>query len=332
MIVALLAGPTAVGKSALALRLAEANGFEIISADSRQIYRGFRIGTGAPTEAEAARVPHHLVDFLPPSEAFSHREYPARVHALLAERPGARFLVVGGTGLYLKELLHPAAKDRGPTSAAVREEVLERMSREGSRALHAELLALDPESLRGVHPNDAYRVARRWENHLITGESYSGFAAPAAAAGAAKDPRFAHTPVLVLEEDREDLYHRIDRRVGQMMAAGWLEEVKSLMSHPAWRDFPAMSSLGYAELASVAEGAASLDEALHAIRKRTRHYAKRQATFFRHQFPEAERWKPTALRIALEAVAWDWERFRKSSGMGALERPNLDRKGLSVLL
>src|SRR5688500_16844532 len=105
MVVAILAGPTAVGKSALALRLAEANGFEILSADSRQIYRGFRIGTGAPTDAEAARVWHHLVGCLDPAEAFSHREYPARVHALLAERPDARFLVVGGTGLYLKELL-----------------------------------------------------------------------------------------------------------------------------------------------------------------------------------------------------------------------------------
>jgi tRNA dimethylallyltransferase len=330
MVVAILAGPTAVGKSALALRLAEANGFEIISADSRQIYVGFRIGTGAPTEAEAARVPHHLVGFLPPSESFSHREFPARVHALMAERPEARFLVVGGTGLYLKELLFPAAKDRGPTPAAVRDEVLERMSREGSQALHAQLLALDPDSLQGVHPNDAYRVARRWENHLITGESYSAFAAPAAeagvvdaagAAGAMKDARFADTPVLILEEDREDLYHRIDERVGEMMAAGWLDEVKALMSHPAWRDFPAMSSLGYAELASVAGGATSLEDALHAIRKRTRHYAKRQATFFRHQFPEAERWRPTALRIALEAARWDWERFRKSSRMEALEGP-----------
>ena len=154
MIVGMLAGPTAVGKSALALRLADANGWEIIAADSRQMYRGLRVGTGAPTDAELARVPHHLVGVLDPGEAFSHREYPARVRAVLAARPDARFLVVGGTGLYLKELLYPAARDRGPTPEPVRQAVRARLEKEGPAALHAELSRLDPDSLRGVHPND----------------------------------------------------------------------------------------------------------------------------------------------------------------------------------
>lgn len=304
MLLAIICGPTAVGKSALALRLAERNGCEIIAADSRQIYRGLSIGTGAPTAAERVRVPHHLVACLDPAEPFSPREYPARVHALLDARPQARFLIVGGTGLYLKALLYPAARDRGPTPEAVRLAVRERLDREGPAALHAELSRLDPESLRGVHPNDAYRVAKRWENHLITGEGYAGFAGPA------PDPAFARVPLLWMDEDREALYRRIDGRVGAMAAAGWLEETRALMAAPGWRDFPALSSLGYRQMAAVAEGSLTLAAALADIRKQTRNYAKRQTTFFRHQFPSAERWEAARLWAALEAVGWDWERFR----------------------
>ena len=125
MIATVLCGATATGKSALALRLARANGFEIISADSRQIYRGFSIGTNAPSEAELV-VPHHLIGFLDPAQVFSPRAYPGHVHALLAANPATRFLVVGGTGLYLKELLYPSAFDRGPTPEAVKMEVQEK--------------------------------------------------------------------------------------------------------------------------------------------------------------------------------------------------------------
>lgn len=302
MIAAILCGPTAVGKSALALRLAEANGFEILSADSRQIYRGLVIGTGAPSASERAQVPHHLVGFLDPSEAFSHREYPSRVHALLAERPGTRFLLVGGTGLYLKELLFPSARDRGPTPEAIRLQVKERLDREGAPALHAELMRLDPESLRGVHPNDAYRVAKRWENHLITGEGYAGFAP------SEPDPRFTSVPILRVEDERAALYARIDQRVADMVRAGWLEEVRGLMSREGWQDFPGFSSLGYREIAAVIQGA-PLAPTLADIQKKTRNYAKRQETFFRNQFPAAQGWPVARLREALEAYAWDWSAF-----------------------
>lgn len=305
MLAAILAGATSVGKSSLALRLAERNGFEILSADSRQIYRGFAVGTGAPTPAEAARVPHHLVGFLDPDRAFSPRDYPARVHALLSARPEARFLLVGGTGLYLKELLYPSVRDRGPTPEAIRREVQAHLEREGPAALHAELLRLDPDSLRGVHPNDAYRIAKRWENHLITGEGYASFAA------AEPDPRFVGLPFLWVDDEREALYARIDARVQAMADAGWLEEVRALLAaRPDWRDLPAMSSLGYREMAEVAEGRLGLPEALALIKKKTRNYAKRQRTFFRHQFPGARRFVLADLKGGLEAVGWDWEVFR----------------------
>jgi tRNA dimethylallyltransferase len=307
MIVGILGGPTAIGKSALALSLAERNGFRILSADSRQIYRGMSIGTGAPTVAERAKVPHHLVGILDPSESFSPREFPARVHAELAAHPEARFLLVGGTGLYLKELLYPAARDRGPTPEAVRKRVQDRLATEGPAALHAELSRLDPASLLGVHPNDAYRIAKRWENHLITGEGYGGFAGPAV-----MDPRFAGVPLLRLDDDRAALYARIDGRVEDMVRSGWLDEVRALMARPGWEDFPALSSLGYREMSEVVTGA-PLASALADVQKRTRNYAKRQLTFFRGQFPTAETWSVDLLRASLEAVDWDWNRFRATS-------------------
>lgn len=306
MVVAILCGATAVGKSALALRMAEANGFEIIAADSRQIYRGLSVGTGAPTPAETAKVPHHLVSFLDPSQSFSPREYPARVHALLAERPDTDFLIVGGTGLYLKELLYPAARDRGPTPEPIRSAVQERLAREGSAALHAELSLLDPESLVGVHPNDAYRVAKRWENHLITGEGYAGFAgAPSL------DTRFVGVPILWMDDEKTALYERIDRRVVEMIRAGWLEEIRTLMARQEWRDFPAMSSLGYREMAEVVQGGKTLAQVQGEIQKKTRKYAKRQVTFFRHQFPTALPWSPAGLEAALGSSGWRWDRFRE---------------------
>jgi tRNA dimethylallyltransferase len=292
--------------------LAERNGFHILSADSRQVYRGLPIGTGAPSGADLARVPHHLVGILDPSEPFSPREFPARVHAVLAAHPEERFLLVGGTGLYLKELLYPAARDRGPTPEAVRKQVQDRLAAEGPAALHAELSRLDPESLRGVHPNDAYRIAKRWENHLITGEGYGGFAGPAM-----MDPRFAGIPILRLDEDRAALYARIDKRVEDMIRAGWLDEVRALMARPGWEDFPALSSLGYREMAEVAAGLRPLHQALAEVQQKTRRYAKRQLTFFRGQFPTAEAWPVARLRAALEAVEWDWNRFQSAAAAGS---------------
>lgn len=305
MIAGILCGPTAIGKSALALALAERNGFHLLSADSRQIYRGLAIGTGAPNAADLARVPHHLIGDLDPAEAFSHREYPARAHAVLTAHPEDRFLIVGGTGLYLKELLHPAARDRGPTPEPIRKAVQDRLAAEGPAALHAELSRLDPESLQGVHPNDAYRIAKRWENHLLTGEAYGAFAGPAAL-----DPRFHGVPILRLEDPRATLYARIDQRVEAMVRAGWLDEARALMARPGWEHFPALSSLGYREMADVVAGRSPLHQALAEVQQKTRRYAKRQITFFRGQFPTAEPWPVDRLHKALQAADWDWDRFR----------------------
>jgi tRNA dimethylallyltransferase len=307
MLAAVLCGATATGKSALALRLAEANGFEILSADSRQMYKGLEVGTGAPTAAEKARVPHHLVGVLDPARAFSPREYPSHAHRILDARPEARFLLVGGTGLYLKELLFPSPFDRGPTPEPIRQQVQERIRAEGLPRMHAELLRLDPEGAAGIHPNDAYRIAKRCENLLLTGESYTRLTGPLT-----PDPRFAGAPVLWLDTDREALYVRIDARVEAMVQNGWLDETRRLMQDPAWRTLPAFSSLGYAAMTDVAEGKLDLKTAVASIQKQTRNYAKRQRTFFRHQIPGAIRWDIDALRQALDRCEWSWEAFLES--------------------
>ena len=304
MLTAVLCGPTAVGKSALALKLAKANGFEILCADSRQIYRGLEVGTGAPSDGEKALVPHHLAGFAAPDQAFSPREYPSHVHRLLDAHPEKRFLAVGGTGLYLKELLFPSPFDRGPTPEPIKLEVRERIRVQGLAHMHAELARLDPEGAEGIHPNDAYRVAKRWENLLLTGESYARFTGPPVL-----DPRFRETLPLWMDLDRDPLYQRIDARVQAMARGGWLEEARRLMSDPAWRTWPAFTSLGYAEMTDVAEGRMSLESAIETIRKKTRNYAKRQRTFFRAQLPGLERWEAAELETALERADWNWEAF-----------------------
>lgn len=307
MLVAVLCGATAAGKSALALRLARANGFEILSADSRQIYRGLSVGTGAPTAEEMASVPHHLIGTVDPAYVFSPREFPIHVHRILAERPRARILIVGGTGLYLKELLYPSPFDRGPTPEPIKLEVQDRIRVQGLPRMHAELLRLDPEGSVSVHAHDAYRIAKRWENLLLTGESYARFTGPPLL-----DPRLSGVPVIWLDSEREALYARIDARVLAMVRAGWREEVTGLMGNPAWRGWPAYSSLGYAEMTAVAEGGLGMDAAIASIGKQTRNYAKRQRTFFRHQLPAAERWDREPLQAALERCDWRWDAFLES--------------------
>ncbi len=319
MLVAVLCGATAVGKSALALRLAQANGFEIISADSRQIYRGLGIGTGAPSAAERVAVPHHLVGICDPSEPFSPRMYPPLVHALLEAQPGKRFLLVGGTGLYLKELLFPSPFDRGPTPDAIKAQVQDRLRVEGLASMYAELARLDPEAAASVHPNDAYRIAKRWENLLLMGESYTKLTGPVT-----RDPRYAATPIVWVDAEREELYRRIDARVEAMAKYGWVDEARRLAADPAWRSSPGCSSLGYAEMTDVAEGKIDLRAAVAAIQQRSRNYAKRQGTFFSRQLPGALRWDCAALESLCASVDWRWEALANK-----LENPgNSEESGL----
>ncbi|MBN2171876.1 MAG: tRNA (adenosine(37)-N6)-dimethylallyltransferase MiaA [Candidatus Krumholzibacteriota bacterium] len=274
-------GATAAGKSDLALRLAEAAGREIVSADSRQVYSGLRIGTAQPTAAERSRVAHHLVDFLPLGEHFSAQRFADAALALLRARPAAPPLVVGGTGFWLRSLwegLFPLDADPAELAAA-REEL-------GALAtpdLAARLAAVDSETARRLHPNDRQRILRALEVVQLTGVPLSEHH---------RRPRerptgFAWRRVLVRRE-RADLRERIARRTQAMLAGGWIEEVRGLLGGGAGADSPGMRTLGYPEIVAHLRGELNRDALAARIVVRTRQFAKRQETWFARETRELE--------------------------------------------
>ena len=306
-IAAILGGPTASGKSALALRWARARGFEIISADSRQLYRGFAIGTGAPTSEEQALVPHHLVGHTDPREAFSPQRFRAEAQSIVASHPEKSFLVVGGTGLYLKEWICPstsAPEEPGSVfnmpaeiRAAAENAILER----GGAAVHADLSAKDPGGMEGVAPQDLYRIQKRLENWLLTGKSYVRTPQQTVV-----NPLFEKAPFLWLDPDRASLHKNIETRVRDMFTQGWVDEVRGLQRLYAPDTTPAFNALGYREIAT--EGPS--ETLVQKILARTRQYAKKQTTFFRNQFaggrgPAAVAISPEDLARRLESADWE---------------------------
>lgn len=303
-VIAVLAGPTASGKTALALRWARARNLEIISADSRQLYRGFAIGSGTPSEEERRGVPHHLLACVEPDEPCSPRRFRKEADALVSARPDANFLVVGGTGLYLREWMHPGTEDRGETPRAVREAAGAAIAERGLPAIHAELTERDPEGMRRVDPHDAYRIRKRLENWLHTGRSY---ALPRELPP--RDPRFENVPFLWLDPDRKELHRSIAVRAEEMFRRGWADEVRALMERFDPQRTPAFNAIGYREIAAALAEDKNPESALPTIVARTRQYAKKQTTFFRHQFPGAAAWKLETLARALEAAGWDARRL-----------------------
>ncbi|MGL6074550.1 MAG: tRNA (adenosine(37)-N6)-dimethylallyltransferase MiaA [Fimbriiglobus sp.] len=276
----LLTGPTGSGKSALALDLAEAISAEIIAADSMTLYRGLDIGTAKPSEAELARVPHHLIDVLDPSESANVAWWLDRAaEACLAIRSrGKRPLFVGGTPFYLKALMY-GLFEGPPVDTALRSRLEAEAERDGKLAMHARLTAADPVSAARLHVNDVRRVIRALEVFEQTGQPLS------ALQQTWDNPSFGNNagpkslPGIVLEWPREELYSRIDRRVEAMMASGWLEEVRGLANVRLGPE--ASQALGYHELAEVLASKRTLADAVAEIQLRTRQFAKRQLTWFR---------------------------------------------------
>jgi tRNA dimethylallyltransferase len=270
-------GPTASGKSSLALELATALGAEIVSADSRQIYRGLDIGTAKPTPAERARVPHHCLDLIEPSEAFDAARFRAAAAGAIADahRRGRPVLVVGGTGLYLRALLHGLcpAPPRSPVLRALLES---RRTALGAPALHRALRAVDGAAAARIHPQDAVRIVRALEVVLSTGRPLSAWQAR---------HRFAEQPydalVIGLVVPPAALDARIAARVQAMMDAGLLDEVRALAARGVGRDAPGLRTVGYREMWAAIAGETSVRAALDATVLATRRYAKRQRTWFR---------------------------------------------------
>jgi len=274
-----LTGPTGSGKSALALALAERLDAEIIAMDSMTLYRGMDIGTAKPTAADRARVAHHMIDVLDPTESASVAWYLERAATCVADihNRGKRVLFVGGTPFYLKAMRF-GLFEAPAVEKNVRHRLEAEAARDGATALHGRLAAVDPMTAARLHVNDVRRVVRALEVYLGTGRPISELQSQWQAFDP-DDARAARPPVLCIDLPRPQLYARIDRRVEDTIAAGWLDEVRRLRQRPLAKE-PA-HALGYAELGQVLEGTLALPDAVRRIQQRSRNFAKRQLTWFR---------------------------------------------------
>ena len=275
----ILTGPTGSGKSQLALDAAERLGAEIVSMDSMALYRRMDIGTAKPTAEDRRRVPHHLLDVLEPWESASVAWWLERASECCRDitQRGKRPLFVGGTPLYLKALLH-GLFDGPPRDESIWLRLSDEVAAIGNAALHARLVAVDPVSAARLHPNDVRRVVRALEVWELTGRPISAWQSQ----WTTSDPRPEDTCCLCLDLPRPELYARIDARVERMIAGGLVEEVRALrqLERPLSRE--AAQALGYKEMFTYLDGRADLTETIRHIQMRSRNFAKRQMTWFRH--------------------------------------------------
>lgn len=288
-----IVGPTASGKTALSLLVAQALSGEILCMDSMQVYRGMDIGTAKPSKEELSLVPHRLHSFLDPDASFSVTQYEKLAREMIerVETP----ILVGGTGMYLQALSLPMDYGAVGSDEKIREKYHRVADEQGTDALHALLAAVDPVSAARLHPNDVRRVVRALEVYDLTGVPLSSQKMPDA-----EDCPYDFQ-IYALDMDRDTLYARVNARVDQMMAAGLLDEVKSLRDQGIRPDAQSMQGLGYKELWPVLEGKTPLPDAVALIKTRTRHYAKRQLTWFRRD--ARVRWLPWAPGQALGPIA-----------------------------
>ncbi|GAB9083476.1 MULTISPECIES: tRNA (adenosine(37)-N6)-dimethylallyltransferase MiaA [Bradyrhizobium] len=296
----LIAGPTASGKSALALELALAAGGVVINADSMQVYRDLRIITARPTRADEALVPHHLYGHVDAAVNFSAGAWVSDAAKALegARAEGRLPIFIGGTGLYFKALT-AGLSVVPPIPAEVREDVRARLERNGVEALHAELAARDPRAAGRLNLRDRTRIARALEVIEATGRSLLDWHQEGQPPLLPRDSFHA----VFLAPGRDELYARIDARFDAMLGAGALREVERLAARQLDPLLPAMKAHGVPALIRHLRGELSLDEAATIGRADTRHYAKRQFTWFRHQLPEFEWVKPEEARGWLAAIA-----------------------------
>lgn len=276
--VLVLAGPTAVGKSAVALQLAEMWNAEIVSADSRQVYRYLNIGTAKPTQAEQARIPHHLIDICEPDEMYSAARFANDAQRAIEEitARSRRAILVGGTGLYLRALLE-GLFEANETTPETRDRADQILSQGGPEGFLAYLHNHDPLTLKRIGDQNPGRLRRAVEFHLQNHESLEE--ARLARPGTSAPFRF-YGVVFVLPRDQ--LYARVEHRIDAMLAGGWQDEVSDLRSSFDF-SLPAFNAVGYRELEHVVSQSLSLQDARNEILTRTRRYAKRQVTWFSHQ-------------------------------------------------
>ncbi len=275
--IAVIAGPTASGKTALAVALARRVGGEIVNADSQQVYRGLDVGTAKPTAAERAEVPHHLLDVAEPGEGMDAARFAALADRAVADvaARGAVPIVAGGTGLYLRALLHGVVEAPG-RDPALRARLEEEAARLGRPALHARLAAIDPAAAARIRPNDLVRVVRALEI-AAAGRLPSDLHA----AHAFREDRY-DALLVALDPPRAELHARIDARVREMFAGGLLDEARALVARFG-ADVPAKLPIGYAEAIAVVRGALDVAEAIRRVQVAHRRYARRQVIWLRRE-------------------------------------------------
>jgi tRNA dimethylallyltransferase len=271
----LIAGPTASGKSALALRLAERLGAAVVNADSMQVYRDLPVLSARPSAEEEGRAPHRLYGHVDGAESYSVGRWLREAMAALAE-PGPK-VVVGGTGLYFRALTEGLAEMPGVPEAA-RAEASARLDRDGEATFRAALACVDPEAAARIAPGDRQRLVRAAAVHAATGRNLSDWRA-------ATTPTLTAYRAVVLEPPREALYARCDARFEAMLAEGAFEEVATLAARALPEDRPVLKAVGVRELAAHLAGGLTREQAVEAAQRQTRRYAKRQLTWFRNQTP-----------------------------------------------
>ena len=276
----ILTGPTAVGKSKLSIELAKRIGGEIISADSMQVYKYMNIGTDKISKEKMGGVPHHLIDFLEPTEDFNVFMFQKLVKEKIAEiaARGNVPVLVGGTGFYIQAVLYDIDFTETDEDDKVRTLLEKRAAKEGAHVLFEQLKQVDPESADIIHENNVKRVIRALEYYEKTGKPISEHNREQHEKVSPYDFRY-----FVLTDDRKTLYSRIDKRVDQMMEEGLLQEVKDLEKLNIPKTATSMQSLGYREIIGYLNGEYDLDRAVYLIKLNTRHFAKRQLTWFRRE-------------------------------------------------
>lgn len=276
--IVIILGPTASGKTDLVVRLAEGLDGEIVNADSMQVYRGMDIGTAKPSPEVRHRVPHHLIDIADPDQEFSASDFRREAEKAIADIAGRgkNAFIVGGTGLYIKALLQGLV-DSPSGAGDVRLELEEEARRHGNDALLGELTRVDPVTAERLHPNDLVRIIRALEVYRMTGNPISQQRSSHGFRG-----DYYCVLKLGLTVERRELYERINRRVERMMAAGLVDEVRTLLEHGFSTQLKALRSIGYRQICAYLSGEYSLDEGVRLIQRDTRHYAKRQMTWFKN--------------------------------------------------
>jgi tRNA dimethylallyltransferase len=276
--VIVICGPTGIGKTSLSLMMAKEFQGAIVGADSMQIYKHMDVGTAKPSPEERSRVPHYMIDIIPPDFPFDAASYAklARDAILKIREQGRVPFVVGGTGFYIKALLHGLFNVK-PADPAVRQRLKVEAASYGDKYLYERLESCDPEAAVRIHPNDTYRIIRALEVYEISGKSMSEFQ---------KAHGFADSPYAVLKIGllipREQLYDRIDHRVDKMIEDGLLNEVKNLLAMGFADDLRPMQALGYRHMADFLRGRMSWDETIRIFKRDTRRYAKRQLTWYQN--------------------------------------------------